>query len=302
MTILKRFRFLFLLSPITLLSAMAQVDEKQATNDDQPSRGWILVFNGTSSSGKTTLAKKLQKIVKQPIEVLQLDAEATIVIKEMLESMGYHYDGNIGFWDWFDSLSEDVKHKIDESEDAWEKEATKRMIEKSEKLVSEGINVIIDTVLESEAKYKYFKDELNSKQTYFVLVYAPITQLLTNVLARNNSSDKNEERNISLPFAQYLKCLFESCDPSSPKRLDVLTRKEFDKVCKQLERRSKNQDQDALNKAREDKEKVADTFFQGKDVTGIALKLPAHDFVINTGKSNPTKCAKMLAAWLASKV
>ena len=302
MTILKRFRFLVLLFPITLLSAMAQVDEKQATNDDQPSRGWILVFNGTSSSGKTTLAKNLQKIVKQPIEVLQLDAEATIVIKEMLESMGYHYDGNIGFWDWFDSLSEEVKHKIDESEDVWEKEATKRMIEKSEKLVSEGINVIIDTVLESEAKYKYFKDELNSKQTYFVLVYAPITQLLTNVLARNNSSDKNEERNISLPFAQYLKCLFESCDPSSPKRLDRLTRKNFDRVCKQLELRSKNQDQDALNKAREDKEKIADTFFQGKEVTGIALKLPAHDFVINTGKTSSIKCAKILAAWLSSKV
>ncbi|MFA6527051.1 MAG: AAA family ATPase [Candidatus Babeliales bacterium] len=300
MTILKRIQILVLLFPVALVSAMAKVDEKIA-DDAKISTAWTLILNGTSSSGKSTLAKKLQKIVKQPIEILQLDSEATQVIKEMLEAMGHHYDGKTEFWEWFNSLPEDIKSKIDESDDVWESEATKRLIEKAKKLVSEGTNVIIDTVFENENEYTRFKKELNCERTYFVLVYAPMVKLLENVLERNSSGNKSEERDLSMPFGQYLFEFYQPCNLSFPQKLDVLTRKDFDAVCQQLERHTKNQDQEALKKAREDKEKVAHTFFGDKNITGIALKLPPHDFVIHTGTASPTKCAKTLAAWLAGQ-
>lgn len=301
MKILKRIQILaFALFPIALISAMAQQAEKPVNGGSHASSAWTLVLNGTSSAGKSTLAKNFKDLApQQRIEILQFDTEATQVIKETLETMGHHYDGKTDIWTWFDTLPEEIKKKIDKGEGSWGEQSYKRLIAKAQTSVAKGINVIIDTVFSDETSYTRFKTELSPERTYFVLVYAPILQLLTNVLARNSSGNKSEERDLSMPFGQYLQEFYQPCDSSSPNKLDVLTREDFDVVFQELERCSKDQDQDNL---KDGKAKVISTFFGDKEATGIALKMSPHDFVIHTENANSYDCAQTLAAWLASKV
>src|SRR3990170_3180548 len=112
---------------------------------------WIIVLNGTSSAGKTTVARELQKITEQQTEILQLDTEVIQVFKERLESIGHRHDGVTNFWAWFETLPEDVK-KIEVDATCYD-EANKRMFKKTKKLDDAKINVIIDTLVDREEEY-----------------------------------------------------------------------------------------------------------------------------------------------------
>jgi chloramphenicol 3-O-phosphotransferase len=187
-----------------------------ASINTQSASAWILVFNGTSSSGKTTLAKNFQKIAQEKSEILQYDIEADLLLKETLENLGYKYDTKLSIREWFESLPKEVQKKIDDVDDdvAWTS-IQKRIVEKAQKFNQKGINVIIDTGLKSKDDYNLFVNGLSTKNTYFVLVYAPISQLLKNLEARNNSGNKGEERNPLGPFFQYFWFLSKKCDTKS---------------------------------------------------------------------------------------
>lgn len=43
---------------------------------------WIIALNGTSSTGKTTLAKKLQEIRQEKCEILSYDGQVDLMLKE----------------------------------------------------------------------------------------------------------------------------------------------------------------------------------------------------------------------------
>ncbi len=261
-----------------------------------PVSAWVLVLNGTTSAGKTTLAKNFQKMAKQATEHLQWDVEVTQVRKEALEAIGYRYLEEPDFWGWADSLSEDVKKRIDASalENTAKNAATKRVIEKAQTLARAGMNVIVDTPI-SNKTYKYFKTSAYSKHTYFILVYAPIDQLLKHVQTRNGSGIRAEKRKLLWSFKDFLR-FFEPCDATSPKMLDVLTKETYETVFKELEGLVESKDQDDLKKTKLTFER---TLFGGcRDVVGIALRPPPYDFVINTGTTSPAECAEKLHAWL----
>ena len=261
-----------------------------------PISAWVLVLNGTTSAGKTTLAKNFQKMAKQTTEHLQWDVEVTQVRKEALEAIGYRHLEEPDFWGWADSLSTDVKKRINASalENTARRVAQKRIIEKAQKLARAGMNVIVDTPISGKT-YRYFKTSAYSKHTYFILVYAPIDRLLKHVQTRNDSGMRSEKRKPLWSFKDFLR-LFEPCDVTSPKKLDVLTKETYETVFKELEGLVESKDQDDLKKTKLAFER---TFFGGgRDVVGVTLKTPPHDFVINTGIASPAACAEKLEAWL----
>jgi chloramphenicol 3-O-phosphotransferase len=262
---------------------------------------WILVFNGPSSTGKSTLARNLQNITQQQTKIIQLDTEGELLVEEMLGARGYRRSSELAFNDWIDSLPKEFVQKFDEEIDraACGAKIVNRIIEKTQKLDQAGINVIIDTVLENEAEYKRLASPLCSAHTYFVLVYASIDQLLKNVIARNNSGNSSEKRELGLPFGQFFFDFFKPCEVTSPEKLDVLAKKDFENVFRQLENLIESDDQEDF---KEVDSKVNSMFFEENDVVGIASKLPPHDFVINTGITSSIECASALDAWLACKI
>lgn len=298
---------------------------------------WIIVLNGTSSTGKTTLARNLQKIKHEPCEILQFDVEADLLLKEQVEAMGYCYDSKSSIRTWVDSLPSEVQKKIDDIDDdvAWVS-IQKSIIEKAQKFNAKGINVIIDTGLKSEDDYNLFANGLRSNHTYFVLLYASITQLLKNLMARNDAGISEEKRNPLGPFFQYFWFLAKKCESTSTEKLDVLTKKDFETVFDQLETLLESKDKfDECWASKKDFQKIKSIidheFFhtcwsytphclEGKlvwlwlktwlpcycdeqDAIGITLKLPIiHDLTINTGMASPTECAETLAAWLDNKI
>ncbi len=301
-----------------------------------PTNAWIIVLNGTSSAGKTTMARNLQASMKEPSEILQYDIEADLLLKEQVESMGYRHDAKLSIRNWFNSLPADVKKTIDDIDDdvAWTSVQT-RIVEKAQKLNEGGANVIIDTGLKTEDDYNLFVNGLHTDHTYFVLVYASINQLLKNLIARNNSGNSEEERNPLGPIYQYFWFLAKKCDATASDALDVITKKDFDAVFEQLEVLIASKDTfDDFWVSTKDFKKIKSIiehmFFHscwgytpqmfegwapwlwfksllpcycdGLDAVGITPKLAFHDFVINTGSASPIECATMLNAWLVSKV
>jgi len=299
-------------------------------------RSWVLILNGTSCSGKTTLARNFQKIIQQPTEVLQLDTEADELLKEELEPLGYCYDGKTSVRDWFDSLPKEVKKQFNYVNDnvKWVI-LQKRLIKKAQKLDHTGVNVIIDTGLKNKADYELFATKLPSDHTYFVLLYAPIKQLLKNLIARNDSDNSKEEQRPPLgPFYQFFFLLAERCEVTSPEKLDILTKEDFEFVFEQLEIIIKNKDKfDDFWVSTKDFKKIKSIidheffhtcwsytpfFFKnwmpwywiktwlpcycgGKDVIAIKPKVSFYDFVINTGTTSAIECAKILDEWLSTK-
>lgn len=297
---------------------------------------WIIVLNGTSCTGKTTLARNLQKITQTQVEVLQIDTEADLLFKEAFEARGYHHDGTTCLHDWFDSLPEEVQREVanKNKEQTWIT-LQKRLIAKAQKFDLAGINVIIDTGLKDKTDYKLFSTELPSKHTYFVLLYASVRQLLKHLVARNASGESNEKRNPLEPFYQYFFLLAEQCEVTSPEKLDILTKEDFEFLFEQLEVLIKDvSESDDYWISTKDftklKSIIEHKFFHtcwsytpyffknsmpwywiktwlpcycgGRNAIGIKPQVSLHDFVINTGTSNPIECAKILSEWLAAKL
>jgi chloramphenicol 3-O-phosphotransferase len=302
-----------------------------------PANAWIVVLNGTSCAGKTTLAENLKALISEPTEIIQYDVEAPQLLKEILETKGYHHDGKTSVDEWVALLPRDIRKWIDDTDDdeRWAL-VQKRIVKKAKELDQRGINVIIDTGLKNEADYSLFANGLRSAQTYFVLVYAHINKLLENLNKRNTAGNSAEIRNPLGPFFQYFWFLAERCDVASPEKLDIITKDDFEAVFRQLEvliQSSKDEFDDYWISTKDFtkiKTIIAHMFFHtcwsytpffmkgwlpwhwlqaqlpcycsGKTAIGIVPKANVHDFVINTGALMPDECAMMLHTWLVSKI
>jgi len=260
---------------------------------------WVLVLNGTSSVGKTTLAKEYIAKFDSKIALLQIDAEVIPVFVEELSDVNQQYNSSTDFWVWFEHLPKETKDRVLAKEDALFKEACRRMIEHAKNLNRSGINVIIDTVLfeyEGES-YNFFKTAFEKIPTFFVLTYAPLDVLLKNVKKRNIAFSVAEKRSFLDPFFLFFAHVFRKCALTASEKLDVLTKAQFETLCVQLEDLIDNTEKERLQKL---KTIVAQQFFGPKDeAVGIAAKY-AYDFIVNTGEKNLSECSNSLHEWLES--
>ena len=96
-------------------------------------KGIIILLNGVSSSGKTTLTKAIQKIAADNYWMLSNDIFAATVAEKYLEA------------DWAEAVHESLY-----------------FMGKTAKLFSDcGKNVIVDTILRNDRKYDLFKEYMD---------------------------------------------------------------------------------------------------------------------------------------------
>ncbi len=267
---------------------------------------WILILNGSSSVGKTTIAREYISTYNTNAKLLQIDTEIIPVFIEALEKHGYHYNQKIDFWTWFENLTADIKEQINSYEKELFIEAYRRMIEKAKEFYGKGINVIIDAVLleyEGES-YTCFKKAFEDLQTFFIFVYAPINKVLENVTSRNIPGEAAEKRSVLDPFALLFGHLCKKCNSQSHDILEILTKQQLDDLFDKLkalidqEPHVKSHKLTELERFEKMVNIVNQKFLnQHEQTIGICPKY-SYDLILDTGITSPSKCTAYLDKWI----
>lgn len=139
----------------------------QAHNQSPSQPGLIILLNGTSSAGKTTLMKALHDIY-DTFHVASIDT--------------YSRNHTHGLWGkvYYDFYKD---------------------IKKQAKL---GTNILVDTVLYHEKYSAYDTILTGSVKLIKILVYCPLDRLIDNVQQRNQNLDQFEHRTLHTAFTAFL--------------------------------------------------------------------------------------------------
>ena len=125
----------------------------------------IIVLNGTSSSGKSSLARALQARMGKPIQHLQLDAFRRMEPND--------------YWD--------ARHEQDPAQEALKHAALCRAMHAAlSEYARHGVDVIFDTVLWHREDWRYLLEDLHPLPVYLVGVTCELDELTRRELARGN--------------------------------------------------------------------------------------------------------------------
>jgi len=245
--------------------------------------GTIVLFNGTSSAGKSAIIKELQKIYG--------DSYVDVKIDDFLR-------------EYF------LKHPLPESMTNQEaKDAFSPMIvayyTHVKQLALNGKNVFVDTV-QFDDKYEKYSAILGHDKVIKVLVYCPLDVIIERVAKRNQSSDENEKRSIGQAFGQFpaIYKLQESMNETVVDRIKT-NRMQHAMELVDLEARQWFKESGAKQEEFEKNEQFLNDFAQQfkLDTLKEIVLVPKHrwDLIVNTGTHSSSEIAKMISEYLSKK-
>ena len=141
--------------------------------------GKLILLNGTSSAGKTTLANEIVKTFYDSYEIRSYDD----YIREYIKTNKIPNGSNLT--------------------DSQYNQFTKSMYADLKKTVLSGKNIILDAV-EFDLRYNQYCKTLNCEKIYKVIVYCPLDKINERIEKRNKSPDIKEHRPILLAYYQFL--------------------------------------------------------------------------------------------------
>jgi chloramphenicol 3-O-phosphotransferase len=234
--------------------------------------GRVIVLDGTSTSGKTSIVKHLMPMLGTSYKKVAIDDFVTEVFLE--------------------------QEKLQRSE----KEFLKRIHERSEdmydtirKLVNSGENVLVDTVisgLEGEKDREHFFKELKGLNVLLVLVYCPLNVLAERINKRNekalkeNNSKDTRSRSVALVFDD----MYKTQESDNEVILGQLSRKDIELAYSN----PKNELGETAKAFKQIKQNLISHFkLENKKVVNITSQL-VYDCVVDTSKNNPEECAQQI--------
>ncbi len=168
------------------------------------SPGSIILLNGTSSAGKSTLLKELLKLSPTLFQ-LKVDDYYAPELKKKAQELGWNeqLDGNPWLYlhRYLTKKTGNYYFDTEVREALFTEVPAYYPIAKSAAL--EGKSVIIDTVLEYESSYQQFFEFFQHTKIISILLYCPLNVLLVRVEQRNKSGIPGEYRPAFLSFEQF---------------------------------------------------------------------------------------------------
>lgn len=162
--------------------------------------GTVIMLNGTSSAGKSSIARDLQKaLVPDKIEILSIDIIFYEVAREMIAELGHPVDPDQSWEELCASLPENLEL----SEKDMVPRAEKKLYEKVKKHTAEDTYVIIDAVMCKPQHAEVWAQKLQGLDVQNVLVYCTPSKLLEHVIQRNKGPQEEEHRPLTQPFFQF---------------------------------------------------------------------------------------------------
>jgi len=144
--------------------------------NQQPRSGTIVLLNGTSSAGKTSIIKELQKIYG--------DSCAVVIGDDFLATYLIEHPQPISM-----------------TQDAYQRQMLRDAFLHVKQLSLHNAHVFVDF---AEINAKHYCTILDCNKVVKILVYCPLDILVDRVAERNRSGNTNETRTLSMPFGQFL--------------------------------------------------------------------------------------------------
>ena len=268
----------------------------------QKKQGTIVLLNGTSSAGKSTILQEFHRL-EPAYKILKIDDWFPAILHARATELGWRSSSGQDPWLFlYDYLYRKTgKHYFaTQAREALFNDSPK-FFQVAQEIALQGHNVIIDTVLEYEKEYTIFFEFFKHNTHVAVLVYCPLDVLLKRVQERNASGVADEERTAFQSFEQF-PAIFKIQEHDFELPLDVVQTQVIEKS---LERAMADLIDNNIPKAYLPKLKL----FKKKFIQQFKLHeckeiilVPRHryDFVCNSGKNSPQELARALQLFLSN--
>lgn len=164
----------------------------------------IILLNGTSSAGKSTILQEFKKLHPDYI-LFKMDDYWPDELEKKAGAFGWRKDSGIDSWlfllDY--AVEKTGQHLLSTQTRSMLFTETPPYYDGVKKMVDNDSSVIIDTVLEFESEYQAFFHFFKDYKMYKILVYCPLNILLQRVEARNTMGLESEMRYAFTAFEQF---------------------------------------------------------------------------------------------------
>ena len=260
----------------------------------QTAIGVIIVLNGTSSAGKSSIAAELKRSLGGPAQILRID---DIIYEEMIKKakqFGYIKSTatHKASLESIDKLPTDQKKEIfvDKTPAIWNK-----LYGQARDYAAANQHVIMDTILgKRQEELNDFLKMLQDREAMLVLVYAPLPVLQQRVSERNRTGGPGEQRSL-FPTVSQFKFLFKKPTGGEPP-LEVITNEKMSKVFATAREEEKDF-QLFKHYSKQDVAELQRDFvehFGSKTGTMSLAPILEYDLVINSSTCSPSACAAQI--------
>ena len=228
--------------------------------------GMIVLLNGTSSAGKSSIVNELQEIYGNNFTVVSLDGFMSTYEKD-------NYD------EFFDDFYKHVKN-----------------------LSKNHNKVLVDTV-EYEAQHEQFGAILSGNLVK-ILVYCPLDDIAQRVKKRKQSQDEAEHRSVRQAFEQFLG-LYKKQSQSDELVIDKIYTSSIKKLLPKIKEECNGLDL-SVDERVERYDKIiqaAQEIFNFNDHRKIKIvpQQNCWDLIINSGINSPAQSAYEISAFLEAR-
>ncbi|GMU19539.1 MAG: hypothetical protein AMXMBFR12_07310 [Candidatus Babeliales bacterium] len=167
--------------------------------------GSIILLNGTSSSGKSSVLKELEKIVPHAA-FLHVDDYYDDEVIQTAQNLGWKETAYTDPWHFINQYLADKtgKYYFDTEVRQQLFTASDFFYSKAKSAMAHGKTVFIDTVLEYPSAYQHVFDYFKDDHFSMILIYCPMSVILKRVQERNNCGIPSEHRSPFLPFEHFI--------------------------------------------------------------------------------------------------
>ena len=257
------------------------------TADASIESGTIIILSGTSSAGKSSVIKELQKIYPDEFQVLTID-----------DFMRSHQD------------IEALCNASDDEEDEIFERILTDFYNHIKQMSQHGNKIVIDTVQCLKSEWMRCQDVLGSQNVIQILDYCTLPVIISHVKKRNKSGEPLEKRSIRQAFDQFYD-LYKLQESSSDLVVDQMHSSRMKHALQQVDKERKQLDveypESADKQAQRWKrmEKFSHDFIEQFKLDemkkiNIACKYQ-YDFIVDTGIDTPQVAAHKIANFLKTK-
>gem|GEM_PF-6664833 len=256
-------------------------------------KGYIILLNGTSTSGKSSLAQALAQSLRGKTEIFSLDQTSyEIIYQKFITERGYAPTSDEELNTYWDTVSEKALREHGHR-DLADQEVDQQIYAKIRQSHLDGKNVIFDTV---DKTFDCIRS-LHELPVHLVLVYCPLEKLLMRIVQRNKSKDNSEHRRLSYPLDQFFE-MYKKQTESAEIPVDILTKDQFDRFIAQIKiigqqtERVKSELSEFIRTVDKKAPIISKDFGLDEQPSIEITPTFAYDIVVNTGLLTPEEAAR----------
>jgi|SaaInlStandDraft_4_1057021.scaffolds.fasta_scaffold11061_1 chloramphenicol 3-O-phosphotransferase len=258
-------------------------------------QGTVILLNGTSSAGKSSIAQELQKTLGDSFEFVGIDKDVnepnlnSIIEYVQQKTKEQVTPKNI------DVIAEKLikdgvitQEEIEAFSNQTSTELFKQMIQKIKDFTKDGKNVIFDTLIGDEGEQEIVRafEQFRGENVLFLLVYCPFQELAKRIAARNIVGGM-EQRTFTQVWCQF-GGLYKAAKLGDTPILETLSKKTVSDLV-QLHARSEFEEEKEFNEFL--LELLENLSLNNHETVQITQRYK-YDLIVNNATQSPAECAQ----------